>query len=136
MRMAGRIGRAEMSPMAIHLASLVSTSSPPGLPLRGRARKHAANRLADQPGSRVGDDVARVGVDADQAGDLHGDARFLGGLPDRRIGCALTWLDAPPGQFPVTGVTAAHQQQQRPAISRTATKAYGTTQVAAGAPGS
>jgi hypothetical protein len=43
-------------------------------------------RLAHQPVARVGDDVAGIGVDADQAGDLHGHAGFLGGLPDRRIG--------------------------------------------------
>jgi hypothetical protein len=43
MRMAGRIGRAGMSPVVNHLASLVSTWSPPGLPLSGRAWKHTAN---------------------------------------------------------------------------------------------
>ena len=35
-RMAGRIGRAGMSPAGNHRASLVSTWSPPGLPLSGR----------------------------------------------------------------------------------------------------
>src|SRR2546429_355410 len=40
MRMAGWIGRAGMSPMVNHRASLVSTWSPPGLPLSGRAWKH------------------------------------------------------------------------------------------------
>src|SRR5207237_3465106 len=68
-------------------------------------------RLAHQPGTRVGDDVAGVGVDADQAGDLHGDAGLLGGLPDRRIRRALARIDVAAGQFPVAGVTAAHQQQ-------------------------
>ena len=67
-------------------------------------------RLAHQPGPRVGDDVAGIGVDADQAGDLHGDAGLLGGLPDRRISRALARIDVPAGQFPVAGVTAAHQQ--------------------------
>jgi Bacterial regulatory proteins, luxR family len=32
-----------MSPVVNHLASLVSTWSPPGLPLSGRAWKHSAN---------------------------------------------------------------------------------------------
>jgi len=68
-------------------------------------------RLSHQPGARVGDDVAGVGVDADQAGDLHGHAGLLGGLPDRRIRCALPGIDVPAGQFPVAGVTAADQQQ-------------------------
>ena len=67
-------------------------------------------RLAHQPVARAGDDVAGVGVDADQAGELHGDAGLLGGLPDRRIGRALAGIDVPAGQFPVAGVTAAHQQ--------------------------
>src|SRR6185437_6369541 len=61
-------------------------------------------RLAHQPGTWVGNDVTGVGVDSDQAGDLHGDARFLGGLPDRRIGRALAGIDVPAGQFPVAGV--------------------------------
>ena len=54
-------------------------------------------RLAHQPGPRVGDDVAGVGVDADQAGDLRGDAGFLGGLPDRRIGPLSPGSTWPPG---------------------------------------
>ena len=70
----------------------------------------------------------------DQPGDLHGHAGLLGGLPDRRIGCALARIDVPAGQFPVTGITAAHQQQP-PAMSRTAAKAHGATQLAAGASG-
>ena len=68
-------------------------------------------RLAHQPGIRIGDDMAGVGVDADHAGDLHGHAGLLSGLPDRRIGRALTRVDVPAGQLPVAGVTAAHQQQ-------------------------
>jgi len=55
--------------------------------------------------------VAGVGVEAAQAGDLHGHAGFLGGLLDRRIGGALAGIDVAAGQFPVAGVPATHQQE-------------------------
>ncbi len=48
-RMVGRIGRAGMSPLVNHRASLVSTWSPPGLPLSGRAWKHTANGWRTSP---------------------------------------------------------------------------------------
>ena len=96
--------------MVNHRASLVSTWSPPGLPLSGRAWKHTANgwRTSAARGSAM--TWPGIGVDTDQAGDLHGDTGLLGGLPDRRIGRALARIDVPAGQLPVAGVTAAHQQ--------------------------
>ena len=44
-----RIGREGMSPMVNHLASLVSTWSPPGLPYSGLAWKHTANGWRARP---------------------------------------------------------------------------------------
>ena len=122
----------------------VAEGEPPGVAGLGLVTAWAAaqragmeahrERLAHQPGPRVGDDVAGVGVDADQAGDLHGDARFLGGLPDRRIGRALPGIDVPARQSQ-SPVSQRRTSSSLPVTSRTAAKAHGATQVAAGASG-
>ena len=77
-----------------------------GLPLSGRAWKRTANGWRTSPARGSAMTSARVGVDADLAGDLHGDAGLLGGT---RIAAsdALARVDVPPGNSS-RGVAAAH----------------------------
>jgi hypothetical protein len=82
----------------------------------------------------VGIPVPDFSKEADQAGDLHGDAGLLGGLPDRRIGRALAGIDVPAGQSQ-SPVSQRRTSGILPVMSRTAASAHGATQLAAGASG-
>jgi len=55
--------------------------------------------------------VGGVGVDADEAGDLHVDARFLLDLPDDRVLDGLAQVVAAARERPKIIVGAVHQEQ-------------------------
>src|SRR6266702_533832 len=58
----------------------------------------------------VGHDVMRIGVDAEEAGDLSEDAGLLQAFPDRAFGGGLADILSAAGECPLAGVAAALQQ--------------------------
>jgi hypothetical protein len=91
-------------------------------------------RLADQPVARVGDDVAGVGVDAGQPGDLHGDADSSAVSRTAASDALSPGSTCPPGSSQ-SPVSQRRTSSIRPVMSRTAANADGATQLAAGASG-